>query len=218
VPEGYMPAAWVAGVAVGLCLLADLWGRKFFAGAMKMVASSAFIAAALAAGALHSRFGPGELLLLGLALSWVGDLLLLWHRKAVFLAGLVAFLLAHLAYCAAFTEIGTDKNTVLAALPLLLLVLLLVVFWLRPHLTSLRAPVYAYMAVITLMVTLAAGAWGALGRTSMLLGAVLFYASDLFVARERFVMKSPVNRLVGLPLYYVAQFLFALSAHPIYME
>ncbi len=43
-------------------------------------------------------------------------------------------------------------------------------------------------------------------------GDILFYISDLFVARQRFVVDSPVNRVVGLPLYYVAQFLLAFSA------
>ncbi len=40
---------------------------------------------------------------------------------------------------------------------------------------------------------------------------MLFYLSDLFVARERFVTSAFVNRLVGLPLYYGGQVLLALS-------
>ena len=35
--------------------------------------------------------------------------------------------------------------------------------------------------------------------------------TDLFVARERFVVKSFTNKLVGLPLYYGGQFLLAFS-------
>jgi uncharacterized membrane protein YhhN len=44
-------------------------------------------------------------------------------------------------------------------------------------------------------------------------GASLFYLSDLFVARNRFVKKEYVNRLVGLPLYYTGQYLLALSVN-----
>ena len=42
-----------------------------------------------------------------------------------------------------------------------------------------------------------------------LAAALLFYASDFFVARDRFVRPGFVNRLIGLPLYYAAQAWFA---------
>jgi hypothetical protein len=40
---------------------------------------------------------------------------------------------------------------------------------------------------------------------------VLFYLSDLAVARQRFVHASFVNRAFGLPLYYAAQILIGLT-------
>jgi hypothetical protein len=49
------------------------------------------------------------------------------------------------------------------------------------------------------------------GRYMVLIGALSFYASDIFVARNQFVIDAYVNRLIGLPLYYFAQFLFAVS-------
>jgi len=42
-------------------------------------------------------------------------------------------------------------------------------------------------------------------------GASRFYISDLFLARDRFVKKEPANRFIGLPLYYIGQFLLAFS-------
>lgn len=42
-------------------------------------------------------------------------------------------------------------------------------------------------------------------------GALLFYLSDIFVARDRFLKTSFLNRLVGLPIYYAGQFLLAFS-------
>jgi uncharacterized membrane protein YhhN len=45
----------------------------------------------------------------------------------------------------------------------------------------------------------------------LLIGAVMFAVSDIFVARDRFVSPSVANRLWGLPLYYAAQLIFALS-------
>jgi hypothetical protein len=42
-------------------------------------------------------------------------------------------------------------------------------------------------------------------------GALLFYLSDLFVARDRFIKNESLNRFVGLPMYYGGQFLLAFS-------
>ena len=43
----------------------------------------------------------------------------------------------------------------------------------------------------------------------ILVGAAAFAISDIFVARQRFVMEAPINRQVGLPLYFAAQLLLA---------
>jgi YhhN family len=77
----------------------------------------------------------------------------------------------------------------------------------RPHLAELRAPVVVYAAANSDMVLLAFGVASPLAR----LGAALFYASDLDVARDRFVQPCVANRVVGLPLYYAGQVLLALS-------
>jgi uncharacterized membrane protein YhhN len=74
-----------------------------------------------------------------------------------------------------------------------------------------RYPVYAYIGIITLMVALSAGAWGKEGSLLMLVGAVLFYISDVFVARDRFVTSDVWNRYLGLPLYYAAQLALAYT-------
>jgi len=88
--------------------------------------------------------------------------------------------------------------------------------WLLPHLGKMLVPVTFYILVISVMV---AGAWAAfrnssvrrLGAWFILVGAVFFYVSDIFVAHQRFVMEQFYNRLFGLPLYYTAQFLLAFS-------
>jgi uncharacterized membrane protein YhhN len=48
------------------------------------------------------------------------------------------------------------------------------------------------------------------GLVSFLLGH-LFYVSDIFVARQRFVRTEFLNRRIGLPLYYGGQFMLAFS-------
>jgi len=62
------------------------------------------------------------------------------------------------------------------------------------------------------MISVAIGATGASGRGLLAVGALLFGASDLFVARERFIEPGFRNRLFGLPLYYAGQLLLALSS------
>jgi uncharacterized membrane protein YhhN len=79
-----------------------------------------------------------------------------------------------------------------------------------------KGPVLVYILVITAMVACASGVLAnpglALpGRGMVFAGALLFYFSDVFVARDRFVKKAFSNRLAGLPLYYGGQFLLALS-------
>jgi len=43
------------------------------------------------------------------------------------------------------------------------------------------------------------------------IAALMFAASDVSVARNRFVARKIVNKVWGLPLYYAAQLLFATS-------
>jgi hypothetical protein len=48
-------------------------------------------------------------------------------------------------------------------------------------------------------------------KAAVMTAAVAFYLSDVSVARDRFVAPGFGNRIWGLPLYYGAQVLFALS-------
>ena len=74
---------------------------------------------------------------------------------------------------------------------------------------KMKMPVVAYIAVISVMVVLAFGTFFKMGHLFIPLAAVLFFASDLSVALERFVSARFLNKLWGLPLYYAAQQLFA---------
>jgi uncharacterized membrane protein YhhN len=72
-------------------------------------------------------------------------------------------------------------------------------------------PIYAYVAVISVMVVAGLGSVSRPDDIEVALGALAFYGSDLAVARERFVQTGFVNRAWGLPLYYGAQLLLAAS-------
>jgi uncharacterized membrane protein YhhN len=197
-------AACVALVAL---LLLDL---LLPAAVAKLVASSAFVGVAIVSGAWQTAFG--RLLLLGLLLSWCGDMFLVGTSETAFLSGLVAFLLAHVAYIAAFSVHGINRRwLLLAAVPVLSLAVA-VAHWLDPHVAPyLAMPVRAYIVVISIMVVMAFGTRGAGGSTLILGGALLFFVSDLSVAAWRLVQTDFPTYVWGLPFYYCGQLCLALS-------
>jgi uncharacterized membrane protein YhhN len=177
----------------------------------KPVASLAFIWAGLAAGALDS--GYGQLVLLGLVLCLVGDVLLIpLERPAVFRAGVFAFLAGHVAYSAAFLMRPLDPLGLVAGTVLLAVVVGAVLRWVGPTLPAgMVWPVRVYMLVIGVMAALACGVTAAGGPWAVAVGALAFTASDVSVARDRFVRHEFVNRAWGLPLYYAAQLAIATT-------
>ena len=205
-----LPALLCLGL-LGLLLVGevrDQWGLRAVA---KTGASLSFCAYAVTQGALET--GPvGLAILVALLLSTVGDIALLWREQAPFLLGIVAFLLGHVAYVVAFGLLGVSPTGILAALVVLGPFAWGVWRWVGDRAGSQGTAVLAYIAVISTMVAFAVGAsWRAPGAltTTLVLAAILFFVSDLCVARDRFVKKGTENRLVGLPLYYGGQLVFA---------
>lgn len=173
----------------------------------KMLASTAFVAAGVLAGGLRTPYGRA--ILVALFFSWWGDLFL--ALKGTFLYGLVAFLLGHIFFAVAFLVHGVRWAWAGAAAAALVPVVIAVTIWLGDTPAELLYPVYAYMAVISAMVALSFGARGAGASWWLVAGAVLFYCSDLFVARQRFVAPGAINGIIGLPLYFGAQWVFAYT-------
>ena len=164
----------------------------------------------------HPLSGYYGLILLGLVFCLGGDVFLALPQKKMFLLGLVSFLVGHLFYVAAFLNVaGLNGFAVLGAL-LTIGTSVGVYLWLNPHLGTMKIPVIFYIVVISGMLC---GAWAILGETDLarqgrllvFVGALSFYVSDLFVARDRFLKDAFLNRLLGLPLYYAGQFMLAFS-------
>jgi uncharacterized membrane protein YhhN len=183
----------------------------------KPLASLGFVLVPILGGA---RGGVATWILAGLILGMAGDVLLLLRTKRAFLAGLGVFLLGHVAYVVAFAQLVPPARW--ASPPMLPIVAavaiaaVVVLRWLWPHLGSMTIPVVAYVAVIATMLVggIACGRWAPVDGTARALiaaGAALFFASDLAVARERFVAEGFINRAWGLPAYYVGQLLIAWS-------
>ncbi|KRG46717.1 hypothetical protein ARC20_04565 [Stenotrophomonas panacihumi] len=152
----------------------------------------------------------------GLGFSLVGDVCLMWPVDA-FVAGLAAFLLAHIAYIVAFAR-GVRAGALALTAPVLAAYAVFNLVGLWPHLpAALRGAVIAYTAVLATMAALAlARGWrppadGTHARRAAL-GAVLFVASDSLLAWDRFAGPLPGAIAGVLATYYAAQWLIATSS------
>jgi len=157
---------------------------------------------------------------IGLVLSLVGDVCLLWPKEG-FLPGLVSFLLAHLAYIAAFCV-----PLRLAARPLVFVgygvVAALILSLLWPGVPgALRVPVLGYVVCLATMAAQAAVWWRSaagsaeerLARAAAI-GGLLFMASDSLLAINRFALPLPFAPLWILATYWAAQWAIASSLRP----
>ena len=182
--------------------------------ATKTLLSSLFVLAALLQP--HPMLRYYYFMLAGLLFCLAGDILLALPQKKMFLRGLIAFLLGHVFYIFAFLNFTRSGPWTWTGTLVILIVSSVIYFKLRPHLAKMKIPVLCYCLVITVML---AGAWSIFadsgltrpGRIMLFSGALVFYISDIFVARDRFLKKEFFNRLIGLPLYYAGQFLLAFS-------
>jgi len=157
----------------------------------------------------------------GLLLSLAGDVFLLLPRN-YFLAGLIAFLFAHLAYIAGFNANGflLTSGALRIALLISLIVVPIFVILSRSLLSSgrlkLLIPVVLYAFVLSLM-TWSAGStllrpdW--VGRSGLFAasGGLFFLVSDGVLGWNRFVKALSQARLIVRITYYAAQALIILG-------
>lgn len=150
----------------------------------------------------------------GLVASLAGDILLMLPQ-GLFVAGLAAFLLAHLCYIRAFTVDGAGlRAPLLPGIPVLVAAIAVLVY-LWPSLGPMRVPVSCYVATITIMSWQAVARWW-VRRTPdaafAAAGSLCFLASDASLAINRFVAPFAGATLVILGTYYAAQWGLTRSA------
>lgn len=150
----------------------------------------------------------------GLFFSLVGDIVLMFPG-GFFVYGLLAFLLAHVAYLIAFSR--QTKFPARFSLWLLYLALLAVFFlvFLFPALPrTLLLPVIVYIFFVASMSSQAMGRFLTLrNRPAALaaLGTLFFMLSDSLLAFDRFHSPIPAAVFLVLIPYYLGQWLIALS-------
>jgi uncharacterized membrane protein YhhN len=204
----------LALLAAFLAIRADYRGPRWQHYLGKPLATALIIVIALSR-ALDEPRAYAMAIVAGLLCSLAGDIFLMLPADR-FIAGLVSFLLGHLAYIVAFSIAPGARLSPRSAL--LLVPLLLygagVFRRLLPHLGGLAPPVLVYMLVIVAMAWRALDLWAAartLAAFSAALGAVLFVASDSLLAFNRFIGKFVAAQALVLGTYYAAQWLIGLS-------
>ncbi|MFJ5790755.1 lysoplasmalogenase [Lysinibacillus sp. NPDC093197] len=146
------------------------------------------------------------LIVIGLIFCMVGDYTLQW-----FLIGLSSFLIGHIFYIFAFSSTNEQPVPTWAKIALLLYGVLMA-GWIATTVfksgeTILTFAVLAYISIILTM------GWTAIRTRSTfaIIGAILFIASDSYLAINKFVMPLPFSHEVIMMTYYSAQILIALS-------
>lgn len=153
---------------------------------------------------------------LGILFSLAGDVLLMIALDRLFLAGLIAFLLAHVAYVIGF-------NTPFPALSAWGFILAFMIGISGVRVISriiaplhakgqagLRIPILLYALVISLMLLsamlkLTDTTWQAGAALLVALGAFLFYLSDIILAWIKFVAPIQNGRIYNILAYHLGQ-------------
>lgn len=207
------PVASAAFVLAGGFAAGDWWSRARGRRDVEYVCKPATVAFLIVAAAtLDPAAGAGPRrwwFVAALAWSLAGDLLLMLPRDR-FVAGLTAFLVAHVCYVTGFwTEPPAAGTLALVAV----FVAVPVVPVVRTVLRSLRdrpalaAPVAVYAVVISAMVVSAV----AHGTVPGALGAVSFAGSDGLIAWDRFVAPKPWASVTIMVTYHLGQALLVAS-------
>ena len=148
--------------------------------------------------------------IIALLFSWFGDVFLMFQEvnSQYFVFGLVSFLLAHVTYIYIFRKSSSGFEpriiTYSTGFTLLLFgVLILLLLW--PGLGDMQIPVLVYTIVIICMGEVALFR-KAEGASIVLIGAMLFIASDSMIAINKFYEPITAARFWIMATYILAQY------------
>ena len=211
----------VAAAASGALAIAADWEerrhRAFFV--LKPLTTLLIIAASASlVGAASAATPYAQWILTALALSLCGDVFLMFGDGArtsdrAFIAGLVSFLLAHVAFVLAFAQ-GLRAPVLPGWLAGVMFYAIGLLFVLLPRAGQLKLPVLVYCLVLAAMVFAAAARHASFHDADTLravLGALLFLASDSLLAVRRFVGRYRGAQALILSTYWSAIGLIAWS-------
>lgn len=152
----------------------------------------------------------------GILLSLTGDVLLMISLDRLFLAGLVAFLLAHIAYLVGFNTPVPGLSVwglimaVVIGLGSARITRLIVASLVSKGQTRMRLPIIVYSTVISFMLLAAMmklvdADWKSNAAILVSVGAFLFYLSDIILAWHKFVAPIKNGRIYNIGAYHLGQ-------------
>jgi uncharacterized membrane protein YhhN len=153
---------------------------------------------------------------LGILLSLTGDILLMISLDRLFIAGLVAFLLAHLAYLIGFNIPIPELSAwgfflaIMVGLGGMRVIRRIVAALVSSGQGRMRTPVIIYGTVISLMLLSAMMklndlTWNVNAGVLVSVGAFLFYVSDIILAWHKFVAPIQNGRIYNIGAYHLGQ-------------
>ncbi|CAA0159817.1 lysoplasmalogenase [Tenacibaculum maritimum] len=154
---------------------------------------------------------PNFWLVSGLFFSFWGDVFLL-DKKKYFVFGLGAFLIAHFMYIkmtASFLKIISKRKLIKAAIPFITF-FGTILFFISANLGNMLVPVIIYGLAISAFGTCALLNYKeqkSLENSWLLLGALLFIASDSMIALNNFYTPKHLFDILIITLYVVSQYL-----------
>jgi uncharacterized membrane protein YhhN len=209
---------------------------RFFSKPLLMIVLLAFYLQAMARNwtKLH------KFLVASLSFAWLGDVALMFVPKSAgdttlmglpknpnfFLVGLAAFLVAHMLYAIAFTDVSNKNKAPLlprkfwVALPLLVYMITLLYYVAlgineNPLNKPFLGPVIIYSMAIATMVAFALNRYGRVNDRSFALvfgGALLFMFSDSIIAVNKFLYPFESSGIYIMVLYIAGQYFIAKGA------
>ena len=153
---------------------------------------------------------------LGILLSLMGDILLMISLDRLFMAGLVAFLLAHLAYLIGFNTPIPQISAwgfflaIMVGLGGMRVIRRIIAALVANGQARMRTPIIIYGTVISLMLLSAMMkltdlTWNANAGVLVSVGAFLFYVSDIILAWHKFVAPIQHGRIYNIGAYHLGQ-------------
>jgi len=166
---------------------------------------------------------------IGLMLSSCGDVMLELddNNKGYFIAGLAAFLLAHLSYICAFTSEAVQYTSVLAFIFIIIgIYYAAMMSVLLPAVeTDLVLPIIVYGLVISTMLLFGAARYTSTSHSythgsklSSLIGSLIFILSDTILALDKFAFRLTSAKTIIMVTYYIGQTFIAISTCKDYLK
>ncbi len=168
-----------------------------------------------------------RIMMAGFFFSWTGDVLLqlanegmqlYFEPDSFFLMGIGGFLITQLLYTLAFS-LPKGKNLIFTKRIYQAVLVLayggLLMWLLYNKLGDFKIPVIIYAIVIHAMLISALNRYGKVNGVSyivVVIGAVLFLASDSMIAINRFLERFDFARVLIMSTYIIAQYLIAIGS------